>query len=102
MEIVRTSVYSKSLKRLRKLGASDEDIAAMEQVIVADPKVGDVIAQSGGLRKLRFAFAQSGKRGGGRTIYYAWTSAEIVILITAYPKVDKEDITPEERNSSPN
>ena len=97
MKIVRTSTYEKGLKRLRKLGASDKDLAEMEQAIVSDPKSGEVIQGTGGLRKMRFGYASTGKRGGGRTIYYDYTAEETVILITAYPKVDKEDITADER-----
>ncbi|HLI65753.1 MAG TPA: type II toxin-antitoxin system RelE/ParE family toxin [Caulobacteraceae bacterium] len=95
-DVVRTQTYSKSLKRLRKLGASDADILAMENEIAADPARGDVIQSSGGLRKFRFAFGGSGKRGGGRAIYFAWMTAETVILITTYPKVDKEDLSAKE------
>ena len=68
MDFVRTRSYEKGLKRLRKLGASRADLDAIETTLTANPRSGDVIAGSGGLRKVRFSFGQGGKRGGGRTI----------------------------------
>jgi len=93
MELIRTSSYKAGLKRLRKLGASSDDIVAMEDAIAADPAIGDVMPGSGGMRKVRFGYAGTGDRGGGRTIYYALTAEETVYLLVAYPKVDKEDLT---------
>ncbi len=96
VEIIRTQTYLRNLKRLKKLGATDADVLAMEDRIAADPSAGAVIKGSGGMRKIRFAFGRSGKSGGGRTIYYAITDDEAVYLITAYAKVDQDDLAPDE------
>jgi len=96
MEIVRTATYVRNLKRLGKLGATKADIAAMENAITANPEAGAVIRGAGGMRKLRFGYGQSGKSGGGRTIYYVITDEDVVYLITAYAKVDKADLSPDE------
>ena len=97
MELVRTRYYEAGLKRLAKLGASASDIDKMEAALGADPAAGDVIPGTGGLRKVRFAFGQSGKRGGGRTIYYALTSQGLVYLLAAFAKADKADLTGTEK-----
>lgn len=97
MEIVRTTVYAKAIKRIRKLGASADDIMAMENAIAAAPEVGDVIPGTRGLRKMRFGYAKTGKRGGGRTIYFVITEDETVYLLTAYTKADREDLTETEK-----
>lgn len=96
MEIVRTQTYLRNLKRLKKLGATGADVLAMEDRIAADPGSGAVIKGSGGMRKIRFGFGRSGKSGGGRTVYYAITDDEVVYLITAYAKVDQEDLSADE------
>lgn len=96
MEIVRTQTYLRNLKRLRKLGATGADVLAMEDRIAADPNAGAVIKGSGGMRKIRFGFGQSGKSGGGRTIYYAITDDDVVYLITAYAKADQDDLSADE------
>ena len=67
MRIVRTKRYSKDLRRLR---LSEAEIAALEFAVANDPLSGDVIPGLEGLRKLRFAMGNRGKRGGGRAIYY--------------------------------
>jgi hypothetical protein len=96
MQLFRTSSYQMGLKRLKKLGASDADIIAMENRIAGDPTVGKVIPGSGGLRKVRFGYAGKGDRGGGRTIYYVVLDADTTYLLVAYPKVDKDDLTAKE------
>ena|SRR5665213_830658 len=96
MQLFRTSSYLKGVKRLKKLGASEADVVAVENMIAADPTVGDVIPGSGGLRKVRFGYANKGDRGGGRTIYYVVLDAETTYLLVAYPKVDKADLTAKE------
>lgn len=97
MEIVRTIIYAKAVKRIMKLGASAEDITAMENAIALSPDAGDVIPGTHGLRKIRFGYARAGKRGGGRTVYFAKTEAEVVYLIFAYAKVDATDLTADQR-----
>lgn len=96
MDFFRTKSYEKGLKRLAKLGASKADLDAIEPMIAANPEAGDVIKGSGGLRKIRFAYGTAGKSGGGRTIYYVLAAEDQAYLLTAYPKVDKDDLTIDE------
>lgn len=50
------------------------------------PDVGEVIKESGGLRKVRWKRAGTGKSGGVRVIYYTQLSAGEVVLLTLYAK----------------
>ena len=63
------------------------------------PEAGDVIAGTGGLRKLRFGDASrgKGKRGGLRVIYYWWVAARQFWLFTIYDKDEAVDLTAAER-----
>lgn len=97
MEIVRTTPYTASVKRLGKLGASSSEIAAMEEAIAKAPESGAVIRGTNGLRKTRFGFGNRGKSGGGRTIYYVMLDDEVVYLLVAYAKSDKSDLTSDEK-----
>jgi hypothetical protein len=45
---------------------SDEEYAALQLALMRDSEAGPVIAGSGGVRKLRWAPAGRGKRGGYR------------------------------------
>lgn len=48
---------------------SDDEYAALQQALTANPEAGDVIRGSGGVRKVRWGVAGRGKRGGIRVIY---------------------------------
>jgi hypothetical protein len=50
-----------------------------------------------GVRKVRFRIGDRGKRGGGRAIYYVMLANDAVIMITAYAKAEKEDLSPDDR-----
>ena len=96
MEIVRTSPY---LRTLKKLGASKFDIEAMEGAIIADPEAGEVIQGTGGVRKVRFGMAGRGKRGGGRAIYFVWWSKDVVFMLAAYAKADQSDLSDDQKKA---
>jgi len=54
--------------------------------IADNPEAGDVVAQSGGVRKVRWARAGSGKSGGVRVIYFVRTEAGEIVLLIMYAK----------------
>jgi hypothetical protein len=93
MELYRTAVYQRSLKRL---GASATDIDALETHVVSSPNAGDVVPGLKGIRKIRFAMAGKGKGGGGRALYFVVRASAIYTLV-AYSKSDQSDLTPEQR-----
>lgn len=94
MKIVRTGSYTKDLKRLK---ASPDDVDKMEREIAANPDAGTVISGLRGLRKSRFRIGNRGKRGGGRAIYYVAVSEGAVVMIAAYAKSEKDDLSPDDR-----
>lgn len=94
VKIVRTALYIRSLK---KLGARAAEIAALEASVSANPLAGDVIPGLGGVRKMRFAMAGKGKRGGGWAIYYAVWRGKTVFMIWAYSKSVQEDLSSAQR-----
>lgn len=51
------------------MGFTDENLRDLENILLANPKSGDVIQGTGGLRKIRIPLNSKGKRGGGRVIY---------------------------------
>lgn len=94
MRIVRTRRY---LKDMERIGASEADIAALEQAVADDPVRGDVIRGLGGLRKIRFGLAGRGKSGGGRAIYFLVLADDTVLMLTAFAKNEKADLSPADR-----
>ena len=65
---------------------SDDEYAALQQSLVANPEAGDVIPGSGGVRKLRWRVAGRGKRGGLRVIYFLRLRKDEVWMLTLYAK----------------
>jgi hypothetical protein len=94
--LIRTSNYGSGVKRLKKLGATNADILAMEDAIAAAPEAVAVIPKSGGMRKVRFGYGDKGDRGGGRTIYYVLLDDDTTYLVATYAKVDRDDLTAKE------
>lgn len=54
--------------------------------IAENHEAGDVVAQSGGVRKLRWMRAGAGKSGGVRVLYFTRTEIGEVVLLTMYAK----------------
>jgi hypothetical protein len=61
--------------------------------IAEHPNVGDVIPESGGLRKVRWRREGSGKSGGVRVIYYTRKPEGELILLTLYAKTKTDNLT---------
>lgn len=88
MIFFETSVFTSQIVSL----LDDESYAEFQQVLVADPEAGNLIPRSGGLRKIRWKLAGSGKSGGIRVIYYLVCAKEIFLLF-AYTKGKQENLT---------
>jgi mRNA-degrading endonuclease RelE of RelBE toxin-antitoxin system len=63
-----------AFERNRSAYLTDEAFRGLQNAMLKDPEAGDVIAGTGGLRKVRHGDATrgKGKRGGLRIIYYWW------------------------------
>ena len=73
------------------LGISDEQIRALENEIMHGS--GDVIAGTGGLRKIRMARHGGGKRGGYRVLFADYEDLGVCFLITVFAKSAKANVT---------
>jgi hypothetical protein len=94
MDVVRVELFNKSLK---KLGATEVDLAKLEAEIASNPEAGDAIQGLAGARKIRFAMKGRGKSGGGRAIYVAVFIRDTIYLLFAYSKSEKSDLTADDR-----
>jgi hypothetical protein len=65
--------------------------------IATHPEAGDVIPDTGGVRKVRWARAGGGKRGGARVIYFYHDAGRPLYLLMAYAKARREDMTADEK-----
>ena len=71
---------------------SDEEYAALQLSIAANPEAGEIVRGSGGVRKLRWGGSGRGKRGGIRVIYYLRTARGEVWMLTLYAKSETDSI----------
>lgn len=88
-------------KRLKELRLSKKDEISIEKMLLANPKIGDVVKGTNGLRKVRYASekANSGKSGSFRIFYVDIENGNLVILITLISKGESDNLSHEERNS---
>lgn len=61
--------------------------------ISANPEAGDVVPGSGGVRKVRWSRAGTGKSGGVRVIYFVRTEHDEIVLLTLYAKSKTDNLT---------
>jgi len=72
---------------------SDDDLAALQRTLLENPLAGDLLKETGGLRKLRVPLPGQGKRSGARVIYYYWVSERHCYLLYAYAKSKAENLS---------
>ena len=88
--VIETTTFQ---KQAEKLWTEDERLAFVDW-IAANPLAGDVIPGADGARKVRWSRSGSGKSGGARVIYFNLTEQEVVLLIAAYAKANRDNMLP--------
>jgi hypothetical protein len=84
-----------------RLGLDDEDFAGIEQTLLENANAGAVMAGTGGLRKMRWAprRGSGGKSGGVRVGYVLFRLRDTVVLVLAFGKNEKANLTAVERKA---
>jgi hypothetical protein len=95
MAVVETERFLKDTRPLM----SDADREQHVVFVGANPEVGKIIPETAGVRKLRWALAGRGKRGGARVIYYYHSPRLPVFLLAAYAKSEKANLSKAERSA---
>lgn len=90
-----------AFSRHRSSYLDDTAFALLQLQMMKAPNSGDLIRESGGLRKLRVADPRrgKGKRGGLRLIYFWWEPGAQFWLFTIYDKDEADDLTAEQRKA---
>jgi hypothetical protein len=87
--VVETAEYLKKAAKLLSAAERDE----LVDRLAVDPRCGEIIPQSGGVRKVRIALEGRGKRGGARVIYYYHSEAAPLFILTVYAKAERDDLS---------
>ncbi|EGR0148423.1 type II toxin-antitoxin system RelE/ParE family toxin [Vibrio alginolyticus] len=90
-------VESTIFEKYRSEYLSDEEFRLFQAELMSNPKQGDVIQGTGGLRKIRVASKGKGKRGGSRVIYYFLDEKRCFCLLTIYGKNEMSDLTADQK-----
>ena len=73
----------------------DDDRAEFVEYIAFNPEAGDLIPNTGGVRKVRWSRPGTGKRGGVRVIYFYYHEEAPLFLISIYAKSQRENLSTE-------
>ncbi|MCP4749471.1 MAG: toxin [Proteobacteria bacterium] len=74
---------------------NEEEYRSLQNLLLENPNAGEMIAGTGGFRKLRWRDRQrsKGKKGGLRIIYYHLYEARQIWFFTLYNKGEASDLT---------
>ncbi len=95
MRIIRLKPYLRAMKAIR---LEEGEMRQIEFGLALDPLAHPVIKGLRGVRKARFRLPGGGKRGGGRIIYFV-AVGEALYMMTAYPKNERDDLSPDQREA---
>jgi len=77
----------------------EDEREAFVNYIAWDQVVGDVIPETGGVRKIRWSRGGMGRRSGARVIYFYHDARRPVYLLMVYAKARREDLSPDEKKT---
>jgi hypothetical protein len=93
--VVETPTYLRSAK---VAGMTTEEMASAVKLVSERPLIGEIMAGTGGARKVRLGGRGKGKSGGYRIITYYAEEDVPVFLLDVYSKGDRASLTAAERN----
>ena len=97
--MIRTVIVVPSFsKRWKEIGLGEEELRALQIMLLKDPESGPVMEGTGGIRKVRFPLKNRGKSGSIRVCYTDFAEYEVTYLITAFEKKDQENLSDNEKN----
>jgi len=88
-EFIESPVFSRYLPNY----LAEDEYAALQEHLCENPQSGDLVRGSGGVRKLRWARAGSGKSGGVRVCYYVRNHKGQIVLLVIYAKSARDSIS---------
>lgn len=98
--ITLSRIFEKEMGDLiRKRRVLQEDYEALKKKVIEHPDSGDVVAGTGGVRKIRLKSTSKGTRGGFRVCYFEDVVKAEIFLIFVYGKNEKEDLSSDEKKA---
>jgi hypothetical protein len=98
MPLLMTVVETRAFLRDSASTLTEEERVALINYLAANPEAGDLMAETGGIRKLRWGVSGRGKRGGVRVISNFHAESIPLFLLNVFAKNEKANLTKAERN----
>jgi hypothetical protein len=95
MAVVETEAFLERAKAI----LTESERAGLVAYLASNPEAGQLIPGTGGARKVRWAIAGKGKRGGARTIYYYHSESIPLFVLDIYAKNQKADLSESDKRS---
>jgi RNase H-fold protein (predicted Holliday junction resolvase) len=86
-------VYLGLFERTRKGVLTDAEMKEVEDELLANPRAGVVMTNTGGVRKVRAAQEKRGKSGSARVAYLYVEEQATIYFIIAFPKNVQGNLT---------
>lgn len=97
-QLIQTKDFAETVEDLiakRKL--KKEDFEDFKKTLAENPEQGDMIAGTGGIRKVRLKSATKGRSGGLRVCYLYIENRLILFLLFIYAKNEQENLSQSEK-----
>lgn len=88
LTVIETPIFQSMVASV----CSDAEAEEFVSFISENAQSGEVIPQTGGLRKVRWSRAGMGKRGGARVIFFTRLASSEVVLIAVYAKAKFDNL----------
>ncbi|OGT07677.1 MAG: toxin HigB-2 [Gammaproteobacteria bacterium GWE2_37_16] len=75
----------------------DDEYRELQVFLMENPDTGNIIQNTGGIRKIRWLFGNKGKKGGIRIIYYWRVQKDQIYFLTLYAKNEISDLTSQQK-----
>ncbi len=86
-------------KRWLEIGLGEDELMALQILLLKDPESGPVMEGTGGIRKVRFSLKNRGKSHSVRVCYTDFEEYEVIYLITAFTKNEQDNLTDDEKKT---
>jgi hypothetical protein len=93
--VAETPLFLRQAEKVWSRAEHDEFV----DYIAGNPEAGDVVPETGGIRKVRWSREGAGKRGGVRVIYVFHDPDRPLYLLMVYAKARKEDLSADEKRT---
>jgi len=87
-----TFIESSAFQRVCPVYLDDDEYSELQQFMMRNPKAGQVVPGSSGVRKVRWARPGVGKRGGLRVIYYVRDEPNEFWMLAVYAKAKVDNV----------